>query len=104
MRELHHDPDLWKEADVFDPLRFYGENKSRINSPAFQAFGAGPRNCLGMRFALLEAKLAMARILSRFKLIPGPRTEAFDQLEIKYAVVTQNPLKGIFVKAIPLTN
>ena len=56
-----------------------------------------------MRFALLEAKLAMARILSRFKLIPGPRTEAFDQLEIKYGVITQNPKKGIFVKVIPLT-
>ena len=103
VQELHHDPDLWKDPQTFDPLRFYGENKSRVNSPAFQAFGAGPRNCIGMRFALLEAKLAMASVLSRFKLIPGPRTEAFDQLEIKYGVITQNPKKGIFVKVIPLT-
>lgn len=97
---MHFNPKYWDQPNEFDPLRFYGENKSRAQSPAFQAFGAGPRNCLGMRFALMEAKLAVARILSEYKLVPGPRTEAFDGLQIEYKPVTQNPLNGVFVKAV----
>jgi cytochrome P450 len=97
---MHHDPEYWPQPEVFDPLRFYGENKSRAQSPAFQAFGAGPRNCLGMRFAMMEAKLVVARVLSEYKLIPGPRTEAFDKLELEYKPITQNPKNGVFVKAV----
>lgn len=94
---LHFDPEIWEDPQTFDPLRFYGANKSRIQHPGYQAFGAGPRNCLGMRFAMLEAKLVVARFLSEYKVIPGPRTEAFDAIEIENKPVTQNPKKGIFV-------
>ena len=55
-----------------------------------------------MRIALMEAKLTVARILSEYKLIPGPRTEAFDQLEMEYKPITQNPKNGVFVKAVKI--
>ena len=35
---------------------------------AFLDFGQGPRNCIGMRFALMEAKLGLANIFRRFNL------------------------------------
>ena len=40
----------------------------------FLSFGQGPRACIGMRFALLEAKLAAARALREFRLLPCERT------------------------------
>ena len=42
---------------------------------AFQAFGQGPRACIGMRFALLEAKVAVLSVLKRFSFTPGTKTE-----------------------------
>ena len=37
-------------------------------------FGMGPRQCIGMRFALLEAKLALAHLLKNFKIVPCDKT------------------------------
>ena len=37
-------------------------------------FGQGPRSCVGMRFALIEAKLALANIVKSFILYPSEKT------------------------------
>ncbi len=38
-------------------------------------FGFGPRNCVGMRFALLEAKIALIELLKRYTFVRAPDTE-----------------------------
>ncbi|GBM39445.1 hypothetical protein AVEN_114235-1 [Araneus ventricosus] len=42
---------------------------------AYLPFGAGPRNCLGMRFALLEIKVCISNLLRRFRLKPHSTTK-----------------------------
>ena len=75
--QIHRNPEFWEDPDKFDPERFNKENKSRINPVHWQSFGTGPRNCVGMRFALLEIKLAIAEILPSTALSPDqtPRLE-----------------------------
>lgn len=73
---LHHDPDLYPEPDRFQPERFLKDSaayKSR-DPMAFLPFGAGPRACLGMRFALIEIKILLASVLSKFRFVPAPDT------------------------------
>ena len=72
---LHHDSRYWPEPEKFDPNRFLPKNKDKIVPYTYLPFGAGPRNCIGMRFALLEAKLAVAHLVMNFKFSPDSKTD-----------------------------
>ncbi|XP_069955417.1 cytochrome P450 9e2-like isoform X2 [Cherax quadricarinatus] len=60
---LHHDPRYWQHPDEFQPDRFLPENKAKITGFTHMPFGIGPRNCIAMRFALMEAKVALAKLV-----------------------------------------
>jgi cytochrome P450 len=64
---VHHDPSIYPEPYTFDPERFSEAGKRGRDNEAFMPFGAGPRNCIAMRFALIEMKLLLATVLSRFQ-------------------------------------
>lgn len=68
INSIHHDERYWPEPEEFRPERFLPENKEDIKSGTYLPFGLGPRNCIGMRFAQMEAKLAIAKILLDFEL------------------------------------
>ncbi|CAG2167676.1 unnamed protein product [Oppiella nova] len=64
---IHHDPDHYPGPFTFNPDRFMPENRDDIKAYTYLPFGSGPRNCIGMRFALLSAKLALAKISQKFR-------------------------------------
>ena len=66
---VHRRPDLWPGPEVFDPGRFTGR---RTDPYTFFPFGGGVRHCLGAAFATFEAKIVLARVLSRMTLRPDP--------------------------------
>jgi cytochrome P450 family 3 subfamily A len=72
---IHHDPNSWPEPEKFIPERFSPGEKAKRHPMAFLPFGDGPRNCVGMRFALLEAKIAMAKALRLVEFQKCEKTE-----------------------------
>ena len=98
---LHHDPDYWQEPEKFDPERFSPERKHEINPSSWQPFGDGPRNCVGMRFAFFEMKLCLAKLLLKYRLVPGPNTE-IGELRTVCKLVSLAPKYGVLVKAITI--
>lgn len=70
-----NDAEYWPEPELFKPERFLPENKHEIVPDAYCPFGIGPRHCIGMRFSLTEAKLALAKIVMNFKFKPAPGTQ-----------------------------
>jgi cytochrome P450 len=64
---LHRHRTLWERPDEFDPNRFLGANRDRIDRFAYIPFGAGPRVCIGMGFALQEAIIVLAHLTKVFR-------------------------------------
>jgi len=61
---MGRNPNLWEHPEVFDPDRF---ERSKHHPFAWIPFGAGRRNCVGQRVALLEAKIMLVKLIEAFK-------------------------------------
>ncbi|XP_071427227.1 cytochrome P450 3A29-like isoform X1 [Pithys albifrons albifrons] len=95
---LHRDPAYWPEPDEFRPERFSKENKEGIDPYTFLPFGAGPRNCIGMRFALLVMKVAVVVLLQNFSFRTCKDTPIPLVLDSKGFM---QPKKPIVLKMVP---
>lgn len=93
---LQRDSTFWPEPEEFHPERFSKENKDSINPYIYLPFGTGPRNCIGMRFALMNMKLAVVRVLQNFSFKPCKETQI--PLELDTLAIIQ-PKKPIVLKA-----
>ncbi len=59
---------LWDAPDYFDPDRFAPGRREKIHRFAYIPFGAGPRICIGMGFAMQEALIVLSAIVKRYRL------------------------------------
>ncbi|KAG3259955.1 CYP3A5-containing [Ictidomys tridecemlineatus] len=94
---LHGDPMYWPEPEDFLPERFSKKNKDSMDPYVFMPFGNGPRNCIGMRFALMNIKLALARVMQNFSFQPCKETQIPMKLD-KLGLL--QPEKPIILKVL----
>ncbi|KAI8149550.1 cytochrome P450 [Fennellomyces sp. T-0311] len=64
---MHHNTEVYPDPEKFDPERFTPEEEQKRSRFAWLPFSTGPRACIGMAFALQEAKVVLAMFLHRFK-------------------------------------
>lgn len=90
---LHRHEALWSRPDAFDPHRFLERDPPRT---VYMPFGAGPRICVGAKFAMMEMTLALGALLPRLRFAHGPETECAPLHRI-----TLRPRNGMLLRVAP---
>ena len=101
---LHRHRALWRDPDVFDPNRFLPPDGDTIDRFAYLPFGAGPRVCIGAKFAIQEMLIVLVEFLSRFEFDYDNAAEPKPVLRF-----TIKPMEEIYMRIrttpdIPRTN
>lgn len=65
--KLHRRPDVYPNPDKFDPDNFLPERSANRHYYAFVPFSAGPRSCVGRKYAMLKLKIILSTILRNFR-------------------------------------
>lgn len=65
---LHRDENIFQNPEFYRPERFLIDNISKTSPYAYVPFSAGPRNCIGQRFAMTEEKIILANIFRNFSI------------------------------------
>lgn len=92
---LHRSELLWDAPDMFRPERF--ADRKAVERFAYLPFGDGPRICIGASFALQEAVIILATLLSRFRFTPVPGR---DPKPVQ--IITLRPEGGVWLTAEPV--
>ncbi|NNL34433.1 MAG: cytochrome P450, partial [Silicimonas sp.] len=86
--------DRWSEPDAFDPSRWEDAAVRKGARDAWLPFSAGPRVCPGAGFAMIEASVLLAVLMSRF------RFETIDR-PVPVAHLTVRSRDGIRLRVSP---
>ena len=82
---MHRDPRFWDDPDEFKPERWQNGLASRLPKFTFFPFSSGPRRCVGSSFAMMEATIAVAAMLPRFRLTAPPVVQAAPSITLRPA-------------------
>ncbi|XP_046574763.1 cytochrome P450 3A5-like [Haliotis rubra] len=94
---IHRDGDIYPDPESFKPDRW--ERKSEMDPMSYLPFGHGPRQCVGMRLAQVEMKMALGRILKKIQFVATEDTLAsvgMDDVTVHTGIL--NPKKPIMLK------
>ncbi|XP_050743325.1 uncharacterized protein LOC108030172 [Drosophila biarmipes] len=99
---IHYDPDIYPEPEKFKPERFTEEAIAARPSCTWLPFGEGPRNCIGLRFGLMQACVGLAHLIRGYKFSVAPETQIPMKVVVKNILISAE--NGIHLRVEKLSN
>lgn len=89
---IHHMEEYFKDHERYNPDRFLPQNRHLLTPYTYLPFGGGPRACVGMRFALTEAKLGLAHIIDRYQITRTSKTPDKLKITLSFPLLKTEPI------------
>jgi len=89
---IHHDPEYYPNPEEYNPDRFTPQAVQERNPFVFIPFGEGPRNCIGLRFGVMQAKTGLATLLMNFKFKVNKKTKVPVKLKNALLLIAEGGL------------
>lgn len=88
---IQRDPEYFPEPEEFRIERFSPEEISKRGPGKYMPFGDGPRNCIGMRFGMMQSLLGISSLLNEFEFSLNEKSEPpVTFLERVFSIVPKN--------------
>lgn len=99
---IHHDPDYYPNPGKYDPQRFTPEEIKKRHPMSFLAFGDGPRNCIALRFGMMQTRIGIISLLCRFKFSPCSKTPI--PMAFGSSPIVLSPKESVYLKIESIQN
>lgn len=94
---MNHDEKLFNDPEAFIPERFLSERSAETQNPfAYVPFSAGPRNCIGQKFAILEIKSIVSKLIRNFEFKTTKESEKYPILSAELILRPENRISFYF--------
>lgn len=97
---VSRDPEFFHNPDTFNPERFMDEFRHNMNPVSFLPFGYGPRQCIGMRLAIMEIKIALVHVMRKLKALSAT-PEVLEIVDYHGTLAPEVPIKIMFQVRTP---
>lgn len=97
---IQRDERFYPDPDVFNPDRFHQKEVAKRHICTFIPFGEGPRICIGLRFGMMQSRVGLATILSKFRI--SICSETANPLEYSSKTSVLIPKEGLWLRVDPL--
>ena len=99
---IHHDAEIYPDPETFDPTRFTPDEIAKREPCTFLPFGEGPRNCIGLRFGQMQARIGLVNVLLNFKWTLGVNMKVPIVFSKKQHIIASE--EGTMLKMERITN
>lgn len=93
---IQHDPEYYPEPEQFRPDRFSAEQVAEREDTKWLPFGEGPRNCVGLRFGMMQTRIGLSTLLDSFELTLSDKTSVPLTFVPRNFILT--PESGVYLK------